>query len=79
MRSAQQPTWPRGWAPALGRGESSRTTPRRSGLPAAPDDYSVRPFRMPGQAFFFLPVRAIAPAAGAITSQSPIVTTMDVM
>ncbi len=34
---------------------------------------------MPGQAFFFLPVRAIAPAAGAITSQSPIVTTMDVM
>ncbi len=31
-----------------------------------------------GQAFFFLPVRAIAPAAGAITSQSPIVTIMDV-
>ena len=26
----------------------------------------------------FLPVRAIAPAAGPITSQSPIVTTMDV-
>lgn len=42
-------------------------------------DGVVRPFLMPGQAFFFLPVRAIAPAAGAITSQSPIVTTMDVM
>lgn len=28
---------------------------------------------------FFLPVRAIAPAAGAITSHSPIVTTMDVI
>jgi hypothetical protein len=43
------------------------------------DGGGVRPFLMPGQAFFFLPVRAIAPAAGAITSQSPIVTTTDVM
>jgi hypothetical protein len=51
---------------------------RRPGLqrhgPVATCWRVIRPYQL-----FFLPTRAIAPAAGAIVSQSPIVTTMDVM